>query len=222
MSKLAVVMLVGLACGVASAGASGCVESTPDLAAGAEAPRVPDLSGMNGAPDASSDTLDSTPPGLDGPPPPPLPPCGDALVSGATEQNLPEPVARTRRLLLRAALDGDWDALDSLSRGHLDFKFSFADPGGRATEYWITYQGASFLRDLALTLASEPSEEGGTYAWPAVAARDWGNATDAERAVMACLTSRDALSEMDREDRYLGPRTAIAPDGTWGYFLSGD
>ena len=217
MSKSAVVVLIGLACGFVGAGASGCI-ATPDPAAGAEASRTHDTPDVNGA----SDTLDGDRAELDGPPPPPIPPCGDALVSEATERVLPEPVATTRRLLRQAALDGDWGAIDSLSRGHPDFKFSFADPGGSAAAYWIRYHGEAFLQDLALTLSSAPSEEGGTYAWPAVASRAWEAATDTERAEIACITSEEALAEMDRADRYLGPRTAIASDGTWGYFLSGD
>lgn len=181
-------------------------------------------------PTTRSDTL------LEGPAPAPRPPCWAPIVepladfppSGrlpdlAGDEGLPAAVRETRHLLLRAALAGDWGALDSLSRQTDAFRFTFGDPGLSPVAYWLEFSdGGDLLNDLALLLATPPSREGPGHVWPSWAGRPWDELTAADLDALRCVAGAEAFTEMTAEGRNTGLRTAIASDGTWSYLIGGD
>lgn len=156
------------------------------------------------------------------PTPVPQDPCRDEF-QAAVAPVLPSPVQQTRDRLVEAAAQGQWLVLDSLSAqvGNR-FRFSFGDPDLTPVAYWLQYEGAAFLNDLAFVLAAEPAFVGDSYVWPRWAAEEWDHLGPEALAAINCAAGADAARTMREDARYTWVRTAIESDGTWSYYVSGD
>ena len=149
-----------------------------------------------------------------------------AAVLTLPAQDLPEPVAETRRQVFGAALDCDYERLESLA-GAEGFTFSFGTSGSPAA-YWRRLEQERAdeplpLRALATILTMPATRnEAGSYAWPAAYSE---NPSDGawQALVVAGLYTEEQVEQMRTQGTgYLGYRTAITPDGVWQFFVAGD
>ena len=163
------------------------------------------------------------------PEPTPEPPCSTAGVRlTLPEQELPEPVAATRRQLFDAAVACDYSALAALASEE-GFTFSYGGDTS-AAEFWRAREeagpeepGPRPMRALATILALPfTRNESGSYAWPT--AYSEAPADEAWQALVdAGLYSEEQVGLMRTQGSgYLGYRTAITPEGDWQFFVAGD
>lgn len=165
--------------------------------------------------------------------PPDPTPAGSCSASSAPEideaseqQALPEPVARTRRQVLEAALACDYAALAQLAQAAEEFTYSFgggADPGG----FWQAQeeQGEDPLRHLVglLRLPHRYVQEHDQYVWPAAFAYEsWGDVPEQARQDLTALYTPSELAGFAQFGAYVGYRIGIDSSGRWLFFVAGD
>jgi hypothetical protein len=156
---------------------------------------------------------------------PPAATCSTAgLRATLTEQDLPAPVAETRRAIFDAAVACDFEAL-AAEAGN-DFSYTFGDRNGGPAQYWQAREGEGVpvLRTLVQVLNLPPAErdelEGRPYrSWPSA---DQETRTDADWDALRGLYTDEQVDQFRQADMYTGWRTGIDDQGTWMYFVAGD
>lgn len=154
------------------------------------------------------------------------------LEADLTEQpGLPEPVADTRRQIVRAAVACDYDALGDLAEGtgDLPFTYSFGDSGDPA-RFWQREEREGTgqpLRHLVEILGRPHGavEAGGKtrYAWPSAFTYDsWKAVPEADREALRPLYDEEDFRFFEDFGGYIGYRAIILEDGTWTVFVAGD
>jgi hypothetical protein len=136
-------------------------------------------------------------------------------------QDLPEPVAATRRTLWELAASCDASGLADLAeRDGTVVSFGGSDD---PAALWAAAaeRGEDPVGLLARLLATSAGHEpaGGLWAWPAV---HIDPSNDASWNEVEPILGRAAADEMRRAGAYLGYRVGIAADGTWQFFVAGD
>jgi hypothetical protein len=147
----------------------------------------------------------------------------DGVGESAAASALPAAVEETRAALLEAAESGDYEALRPLIPAQ--FKYTFGSPvDGGPIAYWQELERTTDERPLeALTAILKMPYVliRGFYYWPwAHAATRSEDLSPHERELLAPLGSPSEL--FPEGSGYFGWRAAIAPDGTWVFFVAGD
>jgi hypothetical protein len=149
---------------------------------------------------------------------------GEDSASAAPTSGLPAAVEETRAELLAAAESGDYEALtEHISADGFEYTFGSPVEGGPVA-YWQELERTTDerpLEALAAILKMPYALSRGFYYWPW--AHAVGRAVDLsphEREVLAPLGAPTEL--FPEGSGYFGWRTAIAPDGTWVFFVAGD
>jgi hypothetical protein len=142
----------------------------------------------------------------------------------SSTQGLPIAVVETRAALQAAAESGDYDALAE----HIPesgFEYTFGGPvEGGPIAYWQELERTTDerpLEALAAILKMPYTLSRGFYYWPwahTVASSD--DLSPHERELLAPLGAPNEL--FPEGSGYFGWRAAIAPDGTWVFFVAGD
>ena len=179
-----------------------------------EVPTFDDLSGDR------SDVVDE--PQAEEPPPPVL---RDVSV-------LPEPVRRTRELLLDAARSGDIKRLAALvGRGPTQTQLSTAetpeDPEAFLRAASGDPEGHEVMAILAEVLEAgfvhlDEGQDSEIYVWPYFAALPIGNLTPQQKVELFRIITGGDYEEMVEFGAYVFYRLGIAPDGSWRFFVAGD
>ena len=144
---------------------------------------------------------------------------------------LPEPVAAMRDAILDAARSGDIERMRPVielneltplfAHGRVEdpirhWRDGSADGTGRdVLDVLIRILEAGYVRIDADT----PGE---LYVWPAFAELPLDRLTAAQTAALHRLLTPGEAAAMAQAGRYIHYRLAIAPDGTWHYFLAGE
>ncbi len=136
-------------------------------------------------------------------------------------ENLPAPVAETRRRIFAAAAACDYDALQAVALEGGGFTYSY---GGEtsAADFWRGEEERDGrpLAILAQILAlPHTRNEAGFYAWPAAYSEHptveaWND--------LEAVYSRDEINAWREFGSYLGYRVGITPAGEWQFFVAGD
>ncbi len=142
--------------------------------------------------------------------------------SAPAVEELPGPVAATRRAILDAAAQQDYELLAPLveARRFLSESGFGVDPmpGWRA-------EGTEPLETMATLLgmshAVSETNEGTLYQWPRFTANsNPGEMSEAEReSLRTVLDGADVRTVFLDETGYFGPRLGILADGTWWFFI---
>lgn len=134
---------------------------------------------------------------------------------------LPPAVERTREALLRAAEQGDYEAVRRLIPDD-GFTYSFGGPvDGGAVAYWRQLErtmGDPTLRILAAVLRLPYTLSRGLYVWPFAYDLTADELTAHERRLLAPLGREGVFVG----EGYYGWRAGIEPDGDWVFFVAGD
>lgn len=143
-------------------------------------------------------------------------------------QDLPAPIAATRRALFEAAVACDYDRLEAISKegdGTVHYTFGGDDPEGMIG-HWrrMEADGQPVLKDLALVLnlpnVQRDIQGGHVYrTWPSA---DQEHRTAADWDALVGLYTEEEVAAFRKDDMYLGWRAGIRDDGDWMYFVSGD
>ncbi|MCW2972906.1 MAG: hypothetical protein JWN72_1179 [Thermoleophilia bacterium] len=143
--------------------------------------------------------------------------------------DLPPAVNTTRNAIATAAVNCDYDTLQTIIDRHPD-QFQFQAGAGAseqtAIDYWKSIDAKEHVMlRLSQLLAAQGAEltEGAvvTHVWPAVHA---GRRTDADwqELVESGAYTEQEVAAFRTDDLYFGYRVGILPDGTWSYFVAGD
>lgn len=144
---------------------------------------------------------------------------GDLMVTAVQPQGVTEAAAETWNAVRSAALDCDYDALAGMAGE--DFSFSFGGGDDPAT-FWRRAEdaGEPVMADLVQILGlSTAEDDDGDFVWPRV---HLDPEDDAAWEEIGEVYEPEDVSSWRESGAYLGYRTAIAPDGTWLYFVAGD
>lgn len=143
--------------------------------------------------------------------------CPTGGISSGVAADGPVAVQTTALAVQGAALNCDLVALETL--GGPDFKASFGL--GSFTE---VYDGrGDAIRELAVMLTFPGTQVGDEWVWPQAAQRPWADVTEPMLDELRLLGYDETdFAAFGQVGGYIGYRTAIAPDGTWRYFLAGD
>ena len=136
---------------------------------------------------------------------------------------LPAAVEETRAAMLEAAEAGDYEALRPLLPE--EFEYTFGEPvDGGPIAYWQELERTTDQRPLealAAILKMPPVLARGFYYWPwAHIVTRSEDLSPHERELLAPLGTPGQL--FPEGSGYFGWRAAIAPDGTWVFFVAGD
>ena len=138
------------------------------------------------------------------------------------DEELPAPVAETRRRIFEAAIACDYDTLQAIAlEGEPGFTYSY---GGEtsASDFWRGEEerGGRPLAILVQILAvPHARNEAGFYAWPAAYSEQ---PTEAAWNDLEAVYSRDEINAWRDFGSYLGYRVGITPAGEWQFFVAGD
>jgi hypothetical protein len=138
------------------------------------------------------------------------------------DQELPAPVAETRRRIFEAAIACDYDALQAIAlEDEPGFTYSY---GGEtsAADYWRGEEerGGRPLAILVQVLAMPHTRnEAGFYAWPTAYSE---HPTEEAWNELEAVYSRDEINAWREFGSYLGYRVGITPAGEWQFFVAGD
>jgi hypothetical protein len=142
-----------------------------------------------------------------------------------SDDGLPTTVAEKREAIYRAAVQQDYETLETL----LDpatFSYSFGEEGD-PIGYWRRQEKAEIplVGDiLPGVLHTRFGQNEDIYVWPSAAAKlsqEWTE-EDLQAILDAGYTERDIRSFKKYVGGYAGWRAGIRADGTWLYFISGD
>ena len=142
----------------------------------------------------------------------------------SAESAVPAAVESTRLALLRAAEDGNYEAVRDLIP--LDgFEYTFGGPvEGGPVAYWQELERTTHERPLeilAAILEMPYTLSHGIYVWPfAYTLTGVDDLTPYERTLLTPLGDLDTLFAAGTG--YLGWRAGIDPDGKWVFFVAGD
>ncbi len=140
---------------------------------------------------------------------------------GSPDEELPGPVAETRREIMEAAAAGDVQRLVELAlAGRDSFSYSFGGSNppspDELREAWVTLP--PLVEVLQLPHGTLESEEI-IYVWPSAAA---GNPTEEDWAALSGLYSEEEIAQMRQFGGYIGFRVGITEDGDWIFAVAGD
>jgi hypothetical protein len=148
-----------------------------------------------------------------------------APASPATVAQLPQAVAKTRDLIVRAAVGPDYGSLAALI-DERTFVYSLAESGD-PVGYWkqLERRGevpilGDFLRILLLD--THPAKSGDTYVWPGSSAKDPNQWTEQDLRDLRHLYDDATIRGFKKLGGYGGYRVGIREDGTWMFFVGGD
>lgn len=117
----------------------------------------------------------------------------------------------------------DYDALEALLDPET-FNYSFGDSGD-PIGYWRELESdghVPILGDIMPSVfATRPLKQGGTYVWPAAAAKEPKDWTDEDVEDLLTFNAREDVDQY-REHGYLGWRGGIQAEGAWLFFIAGD
>ncbi|WP_274629459.1 hypothetical protein [Arvimicrobium flavum] len=145
---------------------------------------------------------------------------------------LPEPVQRTRSLILDAARSGDieklrpliglGDAQTQLSLGGID-----GDPIKYLQELSGDEQGQEILAIIEEVLSAgyvhmEPGTANDFYVWPYFFAIPLDHLTAPQRVELFKIVTAGDYEDMKTYGAYIFYRVGITPDGKWSFFIAGD
>ncbi|MCB1508137.1 MAG: hypothetical protein KDI98_05095 [Hyphomicrobiaceae bacterium] len=144
---------------------------------------------------------------------------------------LPEPVARMRAAILRAAVTGDIEALRPvIESNELPPLFSYgeiSDPivflknaSGDADGYEILAVLTEILD--AGYVRINPGTDQELYVWPWFAEWPLEALSPSQTVQLLTLVTASDLETMRQFGAYIFWRVGIGPDGTWHYFIAGD
>lgn len=149
----------------------------------------------------------------------------------AEQEGLPGAVAQTRRELVEAAVECDFDRLGELAAAGDDgFSFTFGgseDP----VAYWRMQEseatGSDPMRFLAGMLKRSYATvqvDGVTfYVWPSAFGHDgWDEIPEAALEELKPLYNEPEFAQFERFGNYTGYRVGIEASGEWRYFIAGD
>ena len=141
-----------------------------------------------------------------------------------TASNVPAAVEQTKTAIVRAARAQDLDALGAL----LDpktFNYSFGE-NGDPIGYWRKLESEAHVPILGdimpQVFATRPAKQGGTYVWPAAAAKEAKDWTDADVEDLLTFNSQQDIDQYRELGGYLGYRGGIQAEGAWLFFIAGD
>jgi len=140
------------------------------------------------------------------------------------QPGLPAPVAATRQAIVDAAVACDWDALRALTSATSDFTATFG--GDEPVGYWQNREdaGDGALRAMVIVLRApfraHNTPNGDWFTWPD--AFDADPLTEAHRAPIAELYTKQDFDSFRELGGYVGHRAVIMADGTWKAFVQGD
>jgi hypothetical protein len=152
------------------------------------------------------------------------------LLGGCQDDNprrdeLPDAVSETRSSILRAAQEGEYDALRPvirLDRFLSDYGFGGSQPD--PVRRWERL-GDMPLRTMAVLLQMphqvRETNEGTLYQWPRLGPNsDPGDMTAEERSLLSqVMTEAEIRDAILPEVGYRAPRLGILADGTWWFFI---
>jgi hypothetical protein len=142
-------------------------------------------------------------------------------------QDLPEPVATTRRAIIEAATGCDIARLAQLGG---DLRYSFGGDDDPA-QFWRDIEAGgpeplpleTMVQLLALPFGTVQAGDITYYVWPRAFAYDsWDSVPAEDRQALAVLyddSDQDGFAEFGA---YIGYRIGITADGSWAYFVAGD
>lgn len=149
------------------------------------------------------------------------------------QPGLPAAVAETRREIVGAAVQCDFDRLEELALGgSASFSYSFGEDGDPAG-YWRRQEGSDRppqpLRFLVGLLGRphrllEP-EHGGTahYVWPSAFGYDsWDAVPEEDKEALKPLYTEEDFAGFEQFGGYIGYRVGITVEGDWIFFVAGD
>lgn len=149
------------------------------------------------------------------------------LPSEPTPQDLPEPVAETRRSIVAAATACDFDLLAEVAEAGATFTYSFGDSGDPAAHWRREEADGDPLRVL-VELLNRPSgrRSGGgeaQYVWPRAYAYDtWDEVQPDARAELEPIYGPEDFENFARFGSYSGYRAGISAEGDWLFYVAGD
>jgi hypothetical protein len=148
------------------------------------------------------------------------------------EEELPAPVAETRRALIAAATSGELSQLLTVLTGRNEIMPMLDDkPVRDPIAYWksLSFDGtgrdvlAQLLKVLrsgyVVTNAGTADE---TYVWPYHSAYPLDRLNPQQEVELYAIMTPREVKEMDPAEGYTGSRIGIAPNGTVRYFRVGD
>lgn len=144
---------------------------------------------------------------------------GDLAVTAVQPEGLTEAAAETWNAIRSAALACDYEALADLAGE--DFTHSFGG-GDDPAMFWrrVEENGEPVLATLVRILGLPAGEDHeGNMVWPRVHVEPEDDTAWEE---IAGIYDPELIASWRESGGYLGYRTAIAPDGTWLYFVAGD
>lgn len=141
-----------------------------------------------------------------------------------TRDNLPSAVEETRLSIINAALICDYEGLAAIAGPG----FKYGDGEAPLADSWEQGEKdgdqpmrrlVQLLRGSMATVALESVE----YRFPSASGfASWDEIPAAARDALANLYTDAEILDFEEAGQYIGIRTAIAADGTWMYFLSGE
>ena len=153
----------------------------------------------------------------------------EGLPAEPTPQDLPGPVAETRRSIVAAATACDFDRLADLALAGR-FTYSFGD-SGEPGAHWRREEVTGNPLQVLVELLNRPSGRrpaGDThtrtqYVWPRAYAYDtWAEVPADARAELEPIYGPADFENFERFGSYSGYRAGISTDGDWLFFVAGD
>lgn len=145
---------------------------------------------------------------------------------------LPDPVKRTRQLIMDAARRGDFEALRPLiGTGEDTTQLSLGGFDGDPIAFLKTLGGdpdgyeilAILLEVLERGYAiSDPGTPNEIYVWPYFVAVNLDELDPAQKVDLFKLVTSGDFADMKDFGSYIFYRVGITPDGRWRFFVSGD
>jgi hypothetical protein len=141
------------------------------------------------------------------------------------QDELPDPVERTRTAIARAASARDYRALARLiPEDGFEYTFGGAVEGG-PTAYWQRLEATTDeapLDTLVAVLALPYTKVRGLYVWPFAFDRNPERLTDEELELVSTFATPREIQGWREFRGYIGYRAGIEPDGDWVFYVAGD
>ncbi|MEX0825439.1 MAG: Gmad2 immunoglobulin-like domain-containing protein [Acidimicrobiia bacterium] len=157
--------------------------------------------------------------------------CSGSLAGAvlAQQDGLPDAVAAKRAAIWNAAVECDWDQLQSLLGPSFAYSYGGQDDSVDAPiNFWqgLEEDGEDPIRFLA-ELLSQPfgileNQDITYYVWPSVHTKPWEDVTDAERESLRPLFDEADFADFEAFGAYYHYRIGILANGDWVYFIAGD
>jgi hypothetical protein len=147
-------------------------------------------------------------------------------------EKVPEPVRKTRQLIVEAAASGDINQLRPLlgsgaKATDVAVGETAGDPVNTLKELAGDPDGIEILSTILNIMGSgfvhvSPGTPDEAYVWPYFAAKPLANLTPPEKVELMRIVTAGDYQDMLDFGSYSFYRIGIAPDGTWKFFRSGE